>query len=99
MVMETFPIDESAALNEWLCQQYGVLEEKRLTTPMIFVGDDVLIGHEADCSHLTFAVARYAAPGARGASLTDSKPREAWSSASSRSGCSPGWCLWGWRCG
>jgi cytochrome c biogenesis protein CcdA len=31
---------------------------------MIFVGDDVLIGHEADYSHLTFAVARYAATGA-----------------------------------
>jgi cytochrome c biogenesis protein CcdA len=64
MVVETFPIDESAALNEWLCQQYGVPEEKRLTTPMIFVGDDVLIGHEADFGHLTFAVARYAATGA-----------------------------------
>ena len=64
LVVEVFPIDESAALNEWLCQQYGVPEEKRLTTPMIFVGDDVLIGHEADFGHLTFAVAKYAATGA-----------------------------------
>jgi cytochrome c biogenesis protein CcdA len=31
---------------------------------MIFVGDDVLIGHEADFGHLTFAVAKYAATGA-----------------------------------
>ncbi len=64
LVVETFPIDEDAALNEWLCQQYGVPEEKRLTTPMIFVGGDVLIGHEADFGHLTFAVAKYAATGA-----------------------------------
>jgi cytochrome c biogenesis protein CcdA len=63
LVVEVFPIDESAPLNEWLCQQYGVPEEKRLTTPMIFVGDDVLVGHEADYSHLTFAVAKYAASG------------------------------------
>jgi cytochrome c biogenesis protein CcdA len=64
LVVEVFPIDESAALNEWLCEQYGVPEEKRLTTPMIFVGGDVLIGHEADYGHLTFAVAKYAASGA-----------------------------------
>jgi cytochrome c biogenesis protein CcdA len=64
LVVETFPIDEHAPLNEWLCEQYGVPEDKRLTTPMIFVGDDVLIGHEADYSHLTFSVARYAATGA-----------------------------------
>jgi cytochrome c biogenesis protein CcdA len=64
LVVEVFPIDENAPLNEWLCEQYGVPEDKRLTTPMIFVGDDVLIGHEADYGHLTFAVARYAATGA-----------------------------------
>jgi cytochrome c biogenesis protein CcdA len=64
LVVETFPIDENAPLNEWLCEQYSVPEDKRLTTPMIFVGDDVLIGHEADYGHLMFAVARYAATGA-----------------------------------
>ena len=64
LIVETFSIDESAPLNEWLCQQYDVPEEKHLTTPMIFVGDDVLIGHEANLSKLTFAVARYAATGA-----------------------------------
>jgi cytochrome c biogenesis protein CcdA len=64
IVVEVFPIDENAPLNEWLCEQYGVPEDKRLTTPMIFVGGDVLIGHEADYGHLTFAVARYAATGA-----------------------------------
>ena len=64
LIVETFPIDENTPLNEWLCQRYGVPEEKRLTTPMIFVGDDVLIGHAASLSTLTFTVARYAADGA-----------------------------------
>jgi cytochrome c biogenesis protein CcdA len=64
LVVEAFPIDENAPLNEWLCEQYNVPEDKRLTTPMIFIGGDVLIGHEADFGHLTFAVAKYAATGA-----------------------------------
>jgi cytochrome c biogenesis protein CcdA len=64
LVVETFPIDENAPLNEWLCQRYGVPEEQRLTTPMIFVGSDVLIGHEANLSNLTFTIARYAVTGA-----------------------------------
>jgi len=64
LVVETLPIDENIPLNEWLCQRYGVPEEQRLTTPMIFVGSDVLIGHEADLSNLTFTIARYTATGA-----------------------------------
>ena len=64
LVVETLPIDENIPLNEWLCQRYGVPEEQRLTTPMIFVGSDVLIGHEANLSNLTFTIARYAATGA-----------------------------------
>jgi len=63
LIVETFPIDEHTPLNEWLCQRYNVPEEQRLTTPMIFVGDDVLTGHQANLSNLTFTVARYAADG------------------------------------
>jgi len=63
MVIDSFPIDEYGALNEWLCEQYGVPEAKRLTTPMVFVGDDVLVDHQVNAGNLTFAVARYAATG------------------------------------
>lgn len=66
LVVESFSIDEpdNAALNEWLCARYGVPEEKRLSTPMIFVGDDVLIGTEATLQPLLAAVGKYAATGA-----------------------------------
>jgi len=64
LVIETFSIEENAALNEWLCQKYGVPQEKRLSTPMIFVGQDVLIGAEANLKNLTTVVAQYASNGA-----------------------------------
>jgi len=43
-----FPIEEEAskALSEWLGQRYGVPEEKRLSTPMVFVGEDYLVGRD-----------------------------------------------------
>ncbi len=66
VVIESFPIEEAEnkALNEWLCDKYGVAEEQRLSTPMIFVGDEVLIGTEARLENLLPAVARYAETGA-----------------------------------
>jgi cytochrome c biogenesis protein CcdA/glutaredoxin len=66
LVVERFAIEEAEnkALNEWLGEKYGVPEEKRLSTPMVFVGQDVLIGQEAILDNLLPAVARYAASGA-----------------------------------
>jgi cytochrome c biogenesis protein CcdA len=64
LIVETFSIDDNAPLNEWLCQRYDVPEDKHLTTPMIFVGKDVLIGPEAGFGNLAFAVARYVTTGA-----------------------------------
>jgi cytochrome c biogenesis protein CcdA len=64
LVTETFSIEDNAPLNEWLSQKYGVSEEERLTTPMIFVGEDVLIGTEATLNNLLAAVAKYAPSGA-----------------------------------
>jgi cytochrome c biogenesis protein CcdA/glutaredoxin len=64
LVVETYPIEQNQALNEWLCQQYDVPEDKRLSTPMIFVGDEVLIGTEANLKTLTAAVGKYAEAGA-----------------------------------
>jgi len=66
LVVESFAMEEAGnkALNEWLSEKYGVPEEKRLSTPMVFVGDDVLIGEEAILDNLLPAVGRYAAEGA-----------------------------------
>lgn len=66
LVVESFAIEEAdnKALNEWLSDRYGVPEEKRLSTPMVFVGEEVLIGQEATLDRLLAAVGRYAAGGA-----------------------------------
>lgn len=64
--VESFSIEDAdnKLLNEWLSQQYGVPEEKRLSSPMVFVGDDVLIGTEATLEKLLAAVGKYAQSGA-----------------------------------
>ncbi len=64
LIVETFSIEQDAALNEWLSQQYGVPEEKRLSSPMIFVGRDVLIDDDVTLNSLIVTVAKYAATGA-----------------------------------
>jgi cytochrome c biogenesis protein CcdA len=47
-VLTELPIEEeeSKILSEWLGQRYGVPEERRLTTPAIFVGRDYLVGRD-----------------------------------------------------
>jgi len=66
LVVESFSMEEgnNKALNEWLSEKYGVPEKKRLSTPMIFVGEDVLIGTEATLNNLMAAVGKYVASGA-----------------------------------
>ena len=66
LIVESFAIEEAEnkALNEWLCDKYGVPEGERLSTPMLFVGDDVLIGTEANLNNLLTTVAKYAGTGA-----------------------------------
>lgn len=62
--VESYSIEADAALNEWLSDKYNVPEEQHLASPMIFVGDDVLIGDEANFNILMITVAKYAATGA-----------------------------------
>lgn len=66
LVVESFSIEEEEykALNEWLSVKHGVSEELRLSTPMVFVGEDVLIGTEAHLDNLLAAVSKYAETGA-----------------------------------
>jgi cytochrome c biogenesis protein CcdA len=66
VVVQLFQMEEeeNSLLNECLCAKYGVPEEKRLSTPMLFVGDDVLIDTEADLNSLLAVVDKYATTGA-----------------------------------
>lgn len=64
LIVERFSIEENAALNEWLSEKHGVPEEKHLATPMVFIGDDVLIDSEANLSNLMLILAKYASTGA-----------------------------------
>lgn len=64
LVVEKFSVEKDAALNEWLSQKYNVPEEKHLSSPMIFVGDDVLIDDETTLNNLIVTVDKYASTGA-----------------------------------
>jgi cytochrome c biogenesis protein CcdA len=64
--LESFSMEDpdSKALNEWLSDKFGVPEEKRLSTPMLFIGQEVLIGESAILDNILAAVAAYAETGA-----------------------------------
>jgi cytochrome c biogenesis protein CcdA/glutaredoxin len=66
LIVESFHMEdeESTLLNECLSDKNGVPEEKRLSTPMIFVGEDVLIGEEATLKNLLAVVGKYDPTGA-----------------------------------
>jgi cytochrome c biogenesis protein CcdA/glutaredoxin len=66
LIVESFSIEEAdhKALSEWLGAKYDVPVQKRLSTPMIFVGGDVLIGEEATLENLLPTVVKYADTGA-----------------------------------
>jgi cytochrome c biogenesis protein CcdA len=78
LVVESFSMEksENKVLNEWLSEKYNVPEEKRLSTPMVFVGEDVLIGADATLNNLMAAVGKYANTGA-GRTWDDFDPAEA----------------------
>ncbi len=64
--IENFAIEdrESTLLNEWLCNEHGVPEEKHLATPMLFIGQDVLIGTEANLRNMVAVIDKYVPGGA-----------------------------------
>ena len=70
LVVTEFPIekDESKVLSEWLGQRYGVPEENRLSTPMVFVGEDCLVGRdEVTLENIRAALDKYVSGGAEAA--------------------------------
>jgi len=67
LAVTEFPIekDESKMLSEWLGQRYGVPEENRLSTPMMFVGEDCLVGRdEVTLENLQAVLEKYVSSGA-----------------------------------
>jgi len=67
LAVTEFPIEEeeSKVLSEWLGQRYGVLEENRLSTPMVFVGEDSLVGRdEVTLENLQAVLDKYVTSGA-----------------------------------
>ncbi len=65
LVVHTFDVQAEAALAEWLGKRAGVPEEKRLTAPAVFVGDEGLVGEELHARSLEALISRYAASGAK----------------------------------
>ncbi len=64
VTVDGFNIAENSALNEWLSERYGVPEEKRLTAPMVFIGDDYLLGEAVNARNLQPLVEKYRLTGA-----------------------------------
>jgi cytochrome c biogenesis protein CcdA/glutaredoxin len=64
--VESFSIEDpdNKALNEWLSEVHGVPEEKRLSTPMLFIGQEFLIGESVTLDNILAAVTAYAETGA-----------------------------------
>ena len=64
LVVHDFDVKAEAALAEWLGQRAGVPEEKRLTAPAVFVGDEGLVGQDLHARNLEALIARHTATGA-----------------------------------
>ena len=64
LVVHAFDVKAEAALAEWLGERARVPEEKRLTAPAVFVGDEGLVGEELHARNLEALIARHAASGA-----------------------------------
>jgi cytochrome c biogenesis protein CcdA len=66
VVVERFPKEEegNVLLHKCLSDRYNVPEEEQQSTPMLFIGDDVIIDTEANLTNLLAVVEKYAATGA-----------------------------------
>lgn len=61
---DVFDVQEHAALNEWLCDQYGLPASQRLLTPIVFIGNDYLLGEEATLKNIEALIKKYSTTGA-----------------------------------
>lgn len=64
IVVREFDVQQDAALAEWLGRRAGVPERIRLATPVLFVGEHYLAGHEITSEALLGLAETYAPTGA-----------------------------------
>jgi cytochrome c biogenesis protein CcdA len=64
VVVEEYNVQDDATLAEWLGETSGMPEDLRLTTPVLFIGDDYLAGAGITSEALSALVETYAAKGA-----------------------------------
>lgn len=62
--MEAYDVHVTPALAQWFGQRYGVPEEKQLTAPAVFVGEDYLVGEDVTAANLRLILERYRQTGA-----------------------------------
>jgi thiol-disulfide isomerase/thioredoxin len=64
LAVEEFNVRDDATLSEWLGARAGVPEERRLTAPTVFVGDDYLLEEDLDARSLEALLQTYVTGGA-----------------------------------
>jgi len=62
--VSSFDLQGNIPLAEWLGERYGVPSDKRLTAPLIFIGEDYLVGDEVGIKNLEALIKKYASGGA-----------------------------------
>jgi cytochrome c biogenesis protein CcdA/glutaredoxin len=76
LVIEEYNVQEKAVLAEWLGERFDVPEEKRLTTPALFIGEDYLADTDITAESLLALAEKYVPTGAEQA-WADFDPKEA----------------------
>jgi len=64
LVVEEYSVQENVPLAEWLGARAGLPESERLTSPCVFIGDEVLCGSALTSESLLDLVGRYSGEGA-----------------------------------
>ena len=76
LMIEEYNLRENAALLEWLGARFGVPEKQRLVTPVLFIGQDYLIGTDITPEAVLALAEKYTSTGAERA-WADFDPQEA----------------------
>ncbi len=63
LAVEEYNVQENAVLAEWLGARSGVPEDRRLSTPALFVGDDYLLGADITSEAVLALAEKYVAGG------------------------------------
>jgi cytochrome c biogenesis protein CcdA/thiol-disulfide isomerase/thioredoxin len=64
LVVHAFDVQKDAPLWEWLGEKLGIPQDKRLTAPAIFVGNDYLLGKDVTVKNIEDLIDKYSGNGA-----------------------------------